>query len=238
MLIDLHVHDDGDLAALFARAQAVGIDGLGFTLDRQLNGLEAVRNAAAGQSVQAYCGCRVSTNRGELLCYFPNLEALGDEGDWLGEVEAGKLPSIEKVIAEVESRAGVAIAAHPYYKNLPAPMGDHIFSIKGLHACEVASPLTTGMQRDLAIEAAESMNLPSVGGSSGHNADDLGVAMTYFISDIDDEAALVAAIRAQKCYAVMSFAHLPEDARPSAPAKPRGPYNGRRGRRPRRQGKR
>lgn len=234
MLIDLHVHTDEPVAPLLAKAEEMGLGALGFTLNEQFAGLAELRAAAENLEVKVFCGCQVSTNRGELLCFFAHPETLQNEAGWLGEIEPGKLPAVEQVIEQVQARDGVAIAAHPYYKDLPAPMGDHIFAIKGLDACEVASPLTTGMQRDLAIEAAESMKLGSVGGSSAHFPDELGLAMTYVAEDIADEAALVEAIREQRCYAVMGFAHLPEDARPSAPARSRGPYRGHRGRRPRR----
>lgn len=234
MLIDIHVHNDEALAPLFAQAKEMKLDALGFTLNEQFDGLEELRTAAQEQDLKVFCGCRVSTNRGELLCYFPDPEALQGEENWLGDTEAGKLPAVEQVIEQVHAKDGAVIAAHPYYKDLPAPMGDHIFAIKGLHACEVASPLTTGMQRDLAIEAAESMKLGSVGGSSAHSPDELGLALTYVAEDLADEAALVEAIRDQRCFAVMGFAHLPEDARPSAPARARGSYRGNRGRRPRR----
>ena len=234
MLIDLHVHNDEALTPMLARAEEMGINALGFTLNAQFDGLDDLRATAQGQAVKAFCGCRVSTNRGELLCYFADPEAVRDDANWLGESEAGKLPVVDQVIEAVQSRGGAVIAAHPYYKDLPAPMGDHIFAIKGLHACEVASPLTTGMQRDLAIEAAESMKLGSVGGSSAHSPDELGLAMTYIADDVTDEAALVEAIRGKRCFAVMGFAHLPDGARPSAPARARGSYRGRRGRRPQR----
>jgi predicted metal-dependent phosphoesterase TrpH len=159
VLIDIHVHNEGNPAAMFAQAKALGLDGLAFTGGTDFADVDALRAAGAEAQLAALCGSEIATNRGVLLCFLPDVDAVRAQGAWL-KLEADKLPAASDVITEVEARGGVAIAAHPYYKQVPAPMGDHIFSIKGLHACEAASPLTTGMQRDLAIEASESLQLP------------------------------------------------------------------------------
>ncbi|MFH1808918.1 MAG: PHP-associated domain-containing protein [Pseudomonadota bacterium] len=232
MLIDIHVHNEGNPGAMFEHAKAQGMDGLAFAGSPDFADVDAVRAAGAAAGLTALCGCSVATNRGVLLCFIPDLESARSAGNWLG-VDADKLPAATDVITAVEALGGVVIAAHPYYKQVPAPMGDHIFSLQGLHACEVASPLTTGMQRDLAIEASETLQLTCVGGSAARTEEHVGMAATYFPEPVASEADLVRQIRERRCFAVMSLEHLPTDARPSQPARPRPPQrNRRRGRRP------
>jgi hypothetical protein len=232
VLIDIHVHNEGNPGALFAQAKALGLDGLAFTDGPELADVDALRAAGAEAGLAALCGAEVATNRGVLLCFFPDVDALRSQGPWL-TLDGDKLPVASDVIAAVEARGGVAIAAHPYYKQVPVPMGDHIFTLKGLHACEAASPLTTGMQRDLAIEASESLQLPCVGGSSARTEEHVGLAATVFPDPVRSEADLVRQIRERRCFAVLGMEHVPTDARPSQPARPRPPqgHHRRRGRR-------
>jgi len=235
VLVDLHVHSEGGVQDMFEHAKEMGLDGLGFTDGPDFGELDAIRSCAEASGLKGFCGCAVETNRGVLLCYFPDLDAVKD-GSWISS-EEDKLPAVADVVTAVEERGGVTIAAHPYYKAIPSPMGDHIFSIAGLHACEAASPLATGMQRDLAIEASDSLSLPCTGGSAARTAEHIGMAVTFFPDGIETEADLCKQIRDRRCFALMTLDEVPREARPSQPARPR--YHDRRGgrgrgRRPRR----
>ena len=218
MLIDLHVYNDGNLEALFASAKQRGLDGLAVLGDTSFADLLAVRDAAGNSEMLGLRGCEVETNRGRLMCFFGDIEAVVEEGLQF-KAEEGNPPAASKVIAAVNEKGGVVIAAHPYYKQIDNPMGDHIFSLEGIHACEAASPLAAGMQRDLAIEASESLDLPCVGGSSARNAEHVGLAVTAFAEELSNEADLVKAIKLGHCFALMCHDEVPAEARPSAPAR-------------------
>jgi len=235
VLFDLHVHSEGGVQAMFEHAKELGLDGLGFADGHEFEAADEIRGAAEATGLRGFCGATVATNRGVLVCYFPELDQVKGS-DWV-TLEDDKLPAAADVIKAVEERGGVTIAAHPYYKSIPSPMGDHIFSLEGLHACEAASPLTTGMQRDLAIEASDSLSLPCTGGSSARTSEHVGLAVTFIPDEIESEADLCRVIREKKCYALMTLDEVPPDARPSQPARPRQDRRGGgrgRGRRPRR----
>jgi len=236
MLFDLHVHNEGQPGLMLEHAKALGLDGVAFTGAPDFADLDSLRDAAREAEFKALVGCSIETNRGVLLCFFPEPEAIKSEPPWIESKEDG-LPSAMEVIQAVQARDGVTIAAHPYYKQVAAPMGDHIFSLEGLNACEAASPLATGMQRDLAIEASESLSLPCVGGSSARTEEHIGLACTYFVEPVENEADLVRLIRERKCVAFTSLEEIPEDAQPSTPTQPRSQEHRRhqrRGRRPQR----
>jgi len=231
VLVDLHVHSEGGVREMFEHAKQIGLDGLGFADGPGFEALDDIRSAAQDTGLKGFCGCAVQTNRGVLICYFPDVATLRTSGPWL-TVDPDKPPAAKDVVIAVEQRSGVVIAAHPYYKAIPTPMGDHIFSISGLHACEAASPLATGMQRDLAIEASDSLHLPCTGGSAARTAEHVGMAATFFPEDVADEAALCQAIRDKKCFAVLAHSEVPREARPSTPASRPPRVDDRGGRRP------
>lgn len=219
---------------MFERAKQIGLDGLGFTDGPDLEHLEEIRAAAKETGVLAFCGCAVATNRGVLLCFVPEVEALRTDGAALRGSD-DKLPAANDVIATIDALGGAVIAAHPYYKAIPSPMGDHIFSLAGLHACEAASPLATGIQRDLAIEASESLALPCIGGSAARTPEHIGMAATFIPEEVTSEADLCRMIREKKCFALMALDELPSNAHPSSPAQRPRYQRGRgrgRGRRP------
>lgn len=228
MLVDLHVHNEGGVSEMFEYAKKIGLDGLGFTDGPDMAASEEIHELAEKTGLLGFCGSAIETNRGLLLCFFPNPKEVGAES-WV-EVGGEKPPVANDVVTAVEQRGGVAIAAHPYYKAIPLPMGDHIFSITGLHACEAASPLATGMQRDLAIEASDSLSLPCIGGSAARTSEHVGLATTFLPGVVESEADLCTMIRDKKCFALMALAELPRDARPSTPARPRYQDQRRRGR--------
>jgi hypothetical protein len=108
-----------------------------------------------------------------------------------------------EVLAKVRELGGVIVAAHPYDKTIERPSGDFIFTLDGLSAVEGLNARRKGPANDLAIEAADHMNLPCIGSSGAHGSlDELGKAATLFRDTVSSEADLVAQLRAGTVFCV------------------------------------
>jgi hypothetical protein len=110
---------------------------------------------------------------------------------------------VREVVRRVLELGGVVVAAHPYDKSIERPSGDFIFTLEGLSALEGLNARRKGPGNDLAVEAADHMNLPCVGGSgAGPSLDDIGKAATLFREPVANEADLVRQIRAGQVFCV------------------------------------
>jgi predicted metal-dependent phosphoesterase TrpH len=205
MLIDLHVHSHhspgGALAPadVVRRAKEAGLDGVVFTDVNTLDGLEEIRAAGREGGFLALCGVELVTDRGHYLCYFP---------------EPGKVPAppqmfgttpwpARDVVQRVREMGGAVVAAHPYDKTIDRPSGDFIFTLEGLSALEGLCARRRGPANDLAVEAADHMNLPCIGGSGAHTSlDEVGKAATLFREPVASEGDLVRQIQAGHVYCV------------------------------------
>ncbi len=206
MLIDLHVHSHHTRGCALAprdvvrRAKEVGLDGVAFTDLNTLDGLEEIRSAGRDEGLLALCGVEVATDRGHYLCFFPDPakvpappQAFGSATPW----------PVREVLARVKELGGVAIAAHPYDKSVERPSGDVIFTLDGLAAVEGLNARRPGSANDLAMEAADHMNLPCVGASGALGSlDEIGKAATLFREPVASEADVVRQIRAGTVFCV------------------------------------
>jgi predicted metal-dependent phosphoesterase TrpH len=205
MLIDLHVHTHHTRGCTLTprealrRAKAAGLDGVAFTDLNVLDGLEEIRAAGREEGLLALCGVEVATDRGHYLCFFPDPVKVPAPPQVFGS--ATPWPARE-VLARVRELGGVAVAAHPYDKSIERPSGDFIFTLDGLAAVEGLNARRKGPANDLAIEAADHMNLPCVGASGAHAAEEIGKAATLFRDPVTSEADLVAQLRAGTVFCV------------------------------------
>jgi predicted metal-dependent phosphoesterase TrpH len=204
MLLDLHVHTartpGGTLRPLevLARARALGLDGVAFTDLESLEALPEVRAAAAETGVLGLVGLGLVTDRGRFLCFFADPARLGPVAGWLGSGSRPVLATLARVVA----LGGAVVAAHPYDKGLAPASGDALFTLDGLTAVEGLHGRSPGVANDLAVEAADHLGLPCVGGSGALSSlDDLGTAATLFREPVADEAGLVAQLKAGACWA-------------------------------------
>ena len=204
MLIDLHVHTrhtrGGALAPrdVLQAARVAGLDGVAFTDLNTLDGLPEIRSAAAETGVLALVGLEVATDKGHYLCFFPDPEKVPAPPQLFGS--ATPWP-VREVLERVRALGGVAVAAHPYDKTIDRPSGDVIFTLDGLAAIEGLHGRKKGSANDLAVEAADHMNLPCVGGSGALDAiGQVGTAATLFRDPVRTEADLVAQLRAGTVY--------------------------------------
>jgi predicted metal-dependent phosphoesterase TrpH len=216
MLIDLHVHTrwtpGGTLRPLdvLARARARGLDGVAFTDLDTLASLPEVRAAASETGVLALLGLTLATDQGRFLCFFAAPERLAPVTELFG----GAPRPVRAALARVVALGGLAVAAHPYEKTLAPACADALFTLDGIAAIEGLHGRSRAAVNDLAVEAADHLGLPCVGGSGALGSlEELGAAATLFREPVADEAGLVAQLRAGACWA----AGL-RSAAPSAPS--------------------
>jgi predicted metal-dependent phosphoesterase TrpH len=205
MLIDLHVHSHhspgGALAPrdVVRRAKEVGLDGVVFTDVNTLDGLDEVRAAGREEDFLALCGVELVTDHGHYLCYLPDPSKVPAPPQMFGTTPW----PVREVLQRIRDLGGAVVAAHPYDKSIERPSGDFIFTLDGLSALEGLNARRAGPANDLAVEAADHMNLPCVGGSGAHTAlDDVGKAATLFRHPVASEADLVRQLQAGQVYCV------------------------------------
>jgi len=206
MLIDLHVHSLHTRGCslvpreVLRRAKDVGLDGVAFTDLNTLDGLEEIRAAGREEGLLALCGVELVTDRGHYLCFFPDPARVPAPPQVFGA--ATPWPARE-ALAKVRELGGVVVAAHPYDKTIDRPSGDFIFAVDGLSAIEGLCSRASAPANDLAVEAADHMNLPCVGGSGAHGGlDELGKAATLFRDPVRSEADVVAQLRGGSVFCV------------------------------------
>jgi predicted metal-dependent phosphoesterase TrpH len=205
MLIDLHVHTNhtrGCTASpreVVRRAREVGLDGVVVTDLNTLEGLAEVREAAREERFLALCGVEVATDHGHFLCFFPDPARVPAPAQVFGS--ATPWP-VRDVLAKVQDLGGVAVAAHPYDKSIERPSGDVVFTLDGLCAIEGLNARRKPATNDLAVEAADHMNLPCTGASGAHELSEIGKAATLFKEPVASEADLVAQLRAGAVFSV------------------------------------
>ncbi len=238
MLIDLHVQTTrtpgGTLGPLevLVRARALGLDGVVFTDLDTLDGLAEVRAAGAETGLVALVGLSLSTATGRFLCFFDDPGSLAPVAELFGP---GPRPAVATLARAVTLGAAV-VAAHPYDKTLPPAIADAVFSLDGLAALEGLHGRSRHGANDLAVEAADHLGLPCVGGSGALTSlDEMGTAATLLREPVGDEAGLVRQLRAGACWAASlsapsAAASRPgtrRDASPPARSTPRSPPAGR-----------
>jgi hypothetical protein len=132
---------------------------------------------------------------------------------------------LRDVVDAFKELGGVVLAAHPYLDDGGPALGDRVFRVKGLAGIQVACGVKADMSNDLALEAANSMALPTAGGSdTGPEGQRLGSYATMFAQEITSQDELVDALAEGLFWAVEI--REPTQPRPSR-SRSRG---GRRGR--------
>ena len=214
MLIDVHVHSHHSPGCtltpreIVRRAREVGLDGVVVTDTNTLDGLDEMRAAGREEGLIALCGAEIVTDRGHYLCYFPDPAKVPALPQMFGTTPW----KVREVLERVRELGAAVVAAHPYDKSVERPSGDFIFTLEGLSALEGLNARRKGPANDLAIEAADHMNLPCVGGSGARPVlDDIGKAATLFREPVANEEDLVRQIRSGKVFCV-TIGHRPSGA--------------------------
>lgn len=223
MLVDLHVHADAatNPDALLARARTLGLEGLAVVGDDGFPDLAPLR-AAAG-TLPLFAGAEVTTDRGHYLVFVPRPELVPSMEQLFGERVDGTWP-VRDVVVRTRAVGGAVVAAHPYDPAIEHPGGDILFTLPSIHAVESVNGRHPQASPHAAIEAAETLGLPCVGGSDARTTEELGRAATLFAERLADEVDLVEALRAGTCWPV-DFAkpaeHLTRRAQSGQASEPR-----------------
>jgi hypothetical protein len=221
MLIDLNVHAGPHGLALgdtVARAIEVGLDGVAILGDDALPDVSLLRGH---DPIRLFAGAEVATDRGHYLVFFPNPAELPSLAELFGPPPLTRWP-VRDVLARVAALGGAAVAARPYDTSVDHPGGDILYTLANLAAVEVISPLHPKEISYPAIEAAECLGLPGVGGSGARGSvQDVGLGATLFIETLQSEADLVSALKSGSCWPV-EFGEAPSHLmkRPSGPTHP------------------
>ncbi|HEX7622808.1 MAG TPA: PHP domain-containing protein, partial [Anaeromyxobacteraceae bacterium] len=231
MLIDVHVHSHHSPGCTLAprdivrRAKEAGLDGVVVTDLNTLEGSAEVRAAGRELGLVALCGAEFVTDHGHYLCYFPEPDRVPAPPQMFGTTPW----PVHEVVRRVREMGGAVVAAHPYDKSVERPSGDFIFTLDGLAALQGLCARKRGPANDLAIEAADHMTLPCVGGSGAHETlDDIGKAATLFRAPVASEADLVRQLLAGHVFCV-SIGGAPAAARGERGGRERERHGGRRG---------
>ncbi len=215
MIVDLHVNleaEDGSLVdpeQLATSAKAVGLDGMVLTQEGMMKpDLAPYQEAADAHGLTVLGGTRLVTNHGWILCIFPDGVDLSD--GWADKDEADDaLYDATSVIDATEARGGATVALRPYDRDLGKPMGDHLFVLHGLSACEVQNMALSESVNALALEAASSMEMPCIGTSGARGVEGLGSCATLLRDPVSSEMQLIEVIRSGDCWPIVFSDRVP-----------------------------
>jgi predicted metal-dependent phosphoesterase TrpH len=237
MLIDLHVHShltkgcDLDPRAVLDRAASLGLDGVAFTETNTQDGCDELFALQAKTELRIFAGLELVTDKGQFLCFFARPELVPEPVQLWGS-NREKPWSVAEVLPKVLSLGAVVVAARPYDRDVPTPALDSVLSLTGLSAIEGFNARVRQPANDLAVEAAEKMGLPSVGGSDAKlTLDEVGRGATFFRDAPRSQAELVTALRGKAYWPVM-VGELPRlgrpgEARETERSKRKGRFRGR-----------
>src|SRR5262245_41518501 len=175
MLIDLHVHShlskgcELNPRLVLERSAALGLDGVAFTETNTQDGFEELLDLSGATPVKIFIGLELVTDRGQYLCFFPRPELAPEPVQMWGS-NREKPWSAAECLAKLKSLGAAIVAARPYDRELQYPAGDFILTVEGLNAVEVYNPKVRQTANELALEAAETLKLPCVGGSDARGS--------------------------------------------------------------------
>ena len=232
MLIDLHVHtsygDDFEatLEEAITACRGRGISAVLLAECDLIPPLDEVQATASAESFKVFVGVDIDARDGRVIGVprDPADERFQKQG-WAD----GSDFRVCDVIEWFDGIDGATFAAHPYLDDGGPYLGDRVYDLPGLAGVEVACGVKDDLANDLALEAANTMGVPVVGGSdTGPEGQRLGHFATAFADEIETQEELVDALREGTFWAV-------EIAPAEMRRKPRRRGRGR-GRPPRRQG--
>ena len=209
------------------RCAALGLDGVAFTETNTQDGFEELLALEGTTPVKIFIGLELVTDKGQYLCFFPKPELAPEPVQMWGS-NREKPWSAAECIPKLRSLGAAVVAARPYDRDFQYPAGDFILTLAGLNAVECFNPKVRQTANELALEAAESLKLPCVGGSDARaSLDELGRAATVFRKPIHTQEGLVQALFAGEYWAVM-MGELPKLTRPGEARDTEGRKEGRR----------
>ncbi|HEY8211207.1 MAG TPA: PHP domain-containing protein [Myxococcaceae bacterium] len=208
MLIDLHAHShlskgcELSPKAVLERAAQHGLDGVAFTETNTQDGCDELFEIGQSSKVKVFVGLELITDKGQYLCFFPRPELAPEPVQMWGS-NREKPWSAAECLPKVKSLGAAIVAARPYDRDFPNPAGDYVLTLQCLSAVEGYNPKVRQTANDLAVEAAESLRLPCVGGSDARGTlDEVGRAATLFKRPVNTQRELVDALLGGELWAV------------------------------------
>jgi len=198
MWIDTHCHTkysyDNWLEPvdLVRRARELGLAGVVVTEHHSHDISAPVERIGRDEGVLVLRGVEISTDQGHLLAY-----GVVDDG-WNTWGRDTYLP-MREVIERVLTLGGICVPAHPYRKIGVASLLDDIHRLPDIAAVETHNGCNREDDNCLALAAAVSLKLPTLGGSDCHKANAVGRCATEFLQPVTDMSSFIAAIRAGAC---------------------------------------
>ena len=219
MLIDLHCHSflstgcNLDPRAVLERAATHGLDGVAFTETNTQDGCDELFDIGRRSAVKGFVGLELTTDKGQYLCFLPDPERAPEPVQMWGS-NRERPWSADEVLPKVRQLGAAIVAARPYDRDFTYPAHDYILGQKLLCAVEGYNAPIRHTANDLAVEAAERLKLPCVGGSDARaSLDEIGWGATLFKHPVESQAALVQALFAGEYWAVQ-MGELPRLTRP------------------------
>jgi len=241
MLIDLHAHShlskdcNLDPLAVLERAAAVGLDGVAFTETNTQDGCDELFELGSRSKAKVFVGLELVTDRGQFLCFFPDPERAPEPVQLWGSNREKPWPAAE-CLPKVKALGAAIVAARPYDRDFPNAPLDGVLALPQLSAIEGYNATVRAGANDLAMEAAEKLKLPCVGGSDARaSLDEVGRGATFFKAPIASQAELVKALLAGDFCAV-AVGDLPKLLRPGEAREAEKSGRKRGGKKPRRGG--
>ena len=240
MLIDLHAHSylskgcELDPRSVLERAALFGLDGVAFTETNTQDGCDELFEIGEKSRVKVFVGLELLTDRGQYLCFFPKPEQAPEPVQMWGS-NREKPWSAAECLPKVRSLGAAIIAARPYDRDSSYPAMDYVRSLGSLlSGVEGYNARVKQTSNDLAVEAAEALELPCTGGSDARGSlDEVGYGATFFKRPVENQEQLVSALLAGEFWPVMA-GELPRMTRPGEAQAARGGGKQRRRRPPRR----
>lgn len=189
MKIDLHNHTTVssscsilDPAELIHKAREAGLDGIAVTEHNTMTGGWHAAELGKQLGFPVFAGQEVTTRQGDVLCF-----GIYQEG--LAHID------IRDLIALAQAAGAVLIPAHPYRINAMA-LGDRVFEYPGAFtALEGLNGNCDAVETRKALDAAERLHLPVIGGSDAHSTGMVGRYYTEFEGAISSQEDLLEALR-------------------------------------------
>jgi len=199
MRIDLHCHSSYsydnylDPHRIISRARELKLDGICFTEHLSYNLSRFAERIDPPEGFLILRGVEISTNRGHLLVY-------GVKDDSWNTWQRGFYLDIREVMKNVRALGGICVPAHPF-RGWDA-LGEEVFHIKGFEAVETHNGLSPDEENQRALNAANALGIPSIGGSDCHRIEALGRAFTEFRVPFRKMEEMIEEIKAGNCRGV------------------------------------
>lgn len=198
MWIDCHCHTrysyDNWLepVALVRQAKTLGLDAVVITEHYSYEASAPVEAVGRDEGLLVLRGVEIATDAGHLLAY-----GVEDDG-WNIWGQNQYLP-LAAVIERVNGLGGICAPAHPFREIGLASLLEKILDVQGFTAVETHNGGNSDDDNRLALRAASTMGLPSLGGSDCHKVGAVGRCATEFTQPVRDMASFIAAVRAGAC---------------------------------------